>query len=1007
MIMGRSTYHSIKSVFLFLIVIAIWMLWLPKAFHDASPVAGSPHKVHVAFGFHVNLYHSFRGDTNDENGFGQDIRVIRHTIAELDRFNRQGIPVRAVWDFDNLFSLQEILPVHAPDIIRNIRRRVRENNDDVILMSYNNGLMSAMTDHEFMTAMQRAMTNEQGSGVKDLFERVAPVVRPQEMMTTPGSFKRYAELGIEAVSLYYSATPFDAFRMFSRVLTPAEAHNPIIYRNPATNEEMIVLPTYHAGDLVENISLRHWAERLHRLQDEGKIDRDVIIFINFDADAEFWTGADLPWHLEWLPNTGGLGQLVASVADLDFVRFGNVSDYLASHTAVGTVRFGQDTADGSFNGYNSWAEKAYASDYWTRIERNRRMHRVVHRFLVQHEAQAMSPDLADLLHGSFETRLRVLSTTNFGLATPFLTRPREVAMAALLERLDWYTDQIETRLVDRARNLMAGDHGRALPGGGGVAVETFVYLPADTPGNRRLSFRLPARTAGYGGYLIADEKGPVIPVMVEKRDPEPGGEFIDLGLLVSKQAVMPSGVYTLYGRSVHDLALTAANQTVHADTRRLGNEYIRVEFGADGHVSGVTQNDAQQLDAGSLVPYMVYNGQRYQPGNLTVTVEQDGRQGVAAVRLQGPWDGPPAVTRAPGWVDYRLRLVHGSPYLFIDGRIRYPDTRRDTVIQAAKPMLARKIDAGWQEVAPVELRFSHLAGRTHPFVVHKRNYLGSEDAYAVDYFRHSPANVNVADINNHITAEYVGLTARGHGMAVAMNNAVKANFAFSPLKMTYLPGRDAFAIRANPFGTYHGPQVVPPTRGNRLGYEAVILSAPQLHSAGPTYNGYRDRFELMVAFFDGDAIPNGVKQDLIAFARRADVIGNRPVGGPRVATADDLPPAGFLALPSETGVVFHWESSPGTGLRYQIDCRPLGDGASTTYPATGNTLLVDISDFSGNHDAFIASIQAIYPDGRRSAPSPDIYFQRTPRTDHTLEIPNDFKIKILWANVAAWMQKHL
>ena len=33
-------------------------------------------KVHVGFGFHVNLYHSFREDTNDQKGFAGDIRVI-------------------------------------------------------------------------------------------------------------------------------------------------------------------------------------------------------------------------------------------------------------------------------------------------------------------------------------------------------------------------------------------------------------------------------------------------------------------------------------------------------------------------------------------------------------------------------------------------------------------------------------------------------------------------------------------------------------------------------------------------------------------------------------------------------------------------------------------------------------------------------------------------------------------------------------------------------------------
>lgn len=32
-------------------------------------------KIHVAYGFHVNCYHSYRGDTNDNLGFGSDIRI--------------------------------------------------------------------------------------------------------------------------------------------------------------------------------------------------------------------------------------------------------------------------------------------------------------------------------------------------------------------------------------------------------------------------------------------------------------------------------------------------------------------------------------------------------------------------------------------------------------------------------------------------------------------------------------------------------------------------------------------------------------------------------------------------------------------------------------------------------------------------------------------------------------------------------------------------------------------
>ena len=144
---------------------------------------------------------------------------------------------------------------------------------------------------------------------------------------------------------------------------------------------------------------------------------------------------------------------------------------------------------------------------------------------------------------------------------------------------------------------------------------------------------------------------------------------------------------------------------------------------------------------------------------------------------------------------------------------------------------------------------------------------GKEAAYAVYYFRHSPKNLNVASINNHITAEYAGVTNGSRGMAVAMNTNINANFAFCPFKLEYVGQSDEFRIRANPFGTYQGDQLRAPTRGNRLGYDAVLLSVPQFHSAAPTYNGYTERVDVMVAFFETGAIPCKVKQDLIAFAR--------------------------------------------------------------------------------------------------------------------------------------------
>ncbi len=104
-----------------------------------------PPAVHLAFRFHVNFVHSYRGDTPDERGFGKDIRVIRGIVRALDEANARGIPVRGTWDIENHYSLATVMPRHCPDLIEAIRRRVRENGDEVEVMSWNNGLVSAHT----------------------------------------------------------------------------------------------------------------------------------------------------------------------------------------------------------------------------------------------------------------------------------------------------------------------------------------------------------------------------------------------------------------------------------------------------------------------------------------------------------------------------------------------------------------------------------------------------------------------------------------------------------------------------------------------------------------------------------------------------------------------------------------------------------------------------------------------------------------------------------------------
>lgn len=858
------------------LLIGMALALLSASYEPGPTAAGSPHQVHLAFGFHVNLYHSFRQDSNDENGFGQDIRIIRHIIRTLDHYNRQGIPVKGVWDFDNLFSLEEILPTHAPDIIADIKRRVHQNGDEVILMSYNNGLASAMTNAELTAAMSRAITNPNGSGIADIFGKIPRIVRPQEMMTTPGNFRVYNELGIDHVALYYSATPFDAFRMFVRELSPAEAYNPLLYRNRQTGEKTTIIPSYHIGDLVEHVNLKHWVKKLNRMQKEGTINRDMLLFINFDADAEFWYGGDLPWYLDWLPYAGGLSQLVEMVADLDFVSFSTLGEYIAGHPPVGTVQFSQDTADGSFHGYHSWSEKAYTADLWTPIVENRRIANLSERLAELPGKSALPDDLNNLIADGFEIRLRALSTTHFGLATPFLSPQREKVVNELARALTRNTRQIEKRFNGEVLRYLENSSPPAGMMGLGKPINRFLVIdPVGNQGLRQRTITLARRVSHPERLTVSDHCGQSVPVIPYELRSETGPPKTALKF----PKTLNDGVYFIYLRPSAPDRPRDIGGSVLASRYLLKNETMAVYFNDTGSIEEVRVDGVRVLGSGSLMPFLRYNGEKITPGQLKVTVLADDNRDGATVRLRGAWRGPAGVTRRHGWIDYRYRVVPGAPYLYIEGVLQYPETDRQDLTSQDKPLLSRRIDRSWQAAGPIELRFAPQASLRQPVTVQKRNFLGYETSYALDYFQHDHRNLTLDSVNNHVTAEYVSVFAGGWGMAMAMDTRVRASFAFCPLRIKHHPDHHALSVSANPFGTYDGKQFYPPTRGNRLGYETTLLTGPQFHSTGPTFNGHRSRFAIMVAFFKNAQIPEEVKADLIGYARPAAVLTTNNLTG--------------------------------------------------------------------------------------------------------------------------------
>ncbi|MCB9677159.1 MAG: hypothetical protein H6737_18725 [Alphaproteobacteria bacterium] len=362
---------------------------VPGRGDEAPPPANGT--VHVALSFHMNYYHSYRGDTNDEDGFGRDIRIIRSILDWLDEHPQ----VRADWDSDNAFTTDDWAASYSPDVLTRIRDRVESGRDQVRLMSWNNGAMASHTNEEFVESIQRAKDSN-----TNVFGGYVDGVQPQENMISPDDIQRYADRGIDWVTLFYGANGFTGPRNDIR-LDGAAAYNPFELGDPVTDASILGIPVYHHADLLDHGGLRGWVSQLN-----ARYDQDTLLVIHFDADGDSWEHFD---------------KELDAIADLPFVEYTTIADYVATHGQLADVDLPGDVADGVADGFSSWAEKAFNQEIWTRIEQSRRYERAA-RFV-----GAGDVDTNVALEAALEPRLLALSTTNFGLAAPSLHPDREAS----------------------------------------------------------------------------------------------------------------------------------------------------------------------------------------------------------------------------------------------------------------------------------------------------------------------------------------------------------------------------------------------------------------------------------------------------------------------------------------------------------------------------------------------------------------------------------------------------
>ncbi len=679
-------------------------------------------KVHVGFGFHVNCYHSYRGDTNDNLGFGSDIRIIRQIIDVLNRCNEEGIPVKGTWDSENFFSLEQILPKYAPDIIEGMKERVTKYGDENIIMGYSNGALSAMNEEEFEASIELAVTNEQDSGLQDIFGEYEKIVRPQEVMFTPSQVKLYNKTGVKALCLYYSCVPFDAFRTIVPKLPDELAFNPLTYTYKG--ESMTILPTYNNSDVCDAGCLRAWVKDLHQKQVDGEINHDVFVFINMDADSPFWEPMPVPIIKGKIANSNGIEGLVREISDLDYVVYDTPGGYIRTHEPLGDIDFTHDTADGNFTGYASWAEKPYNRKIWTAIDRARAMAKV----------NAKS----DFDAPSFRDRVLLLSTTHFGLATPVLNIQREIKANELADKIITQ----ESAALDVNKKLTLHNITKSTL----QCVQLKLNIDVDSASQIKLKA---SNLADYTVIPMDDDISSVFVIMRFKK-------------VQSKYTV--------------DVSVDKKKDLKPLDID-LKTDTLEIKFSVHGNIYSVLANGREIGESEFLKSFVTYDGKRYEFEKTDVTPLELGGSG-EGLRVSGVINLPNQTEQ--GNFAFDFFKIKSSDAIFVRTNVNYPYTPETTSISTENSSLGRFSDMKWTEAVPFQIT-PNLDGDIR---VIKRNFMDDISTFRTQSFPEcDEKNKSLASFNHQLTAGVVGLADENGGLIIANARQVLGAMAQCPMRL--------------------------------------------------------------------------------------------------------------------------------------------------------------------------------------------------------------------------------
>jgi hypothetical protein len=772
-------------------------------------------------------------------------------------------------------------------------------------------------------ALEYALENPYGSGLKQLFGEVAPYYRPQEAVYTPGTTQALLDAGFEGVILYYSDVPFNSISAMVPALPPEQRYNPLWMRSRPEEPPIVLLPAISPADLVNSVSLEKLMLDLRKLQTSGQVAQDMLIHINFDTDSETWLPLEIPKLLRWFPNSGGLLEYIQAVNKYDWAAFTLPSEYMRTHQPQGEVLVRQDLADGGFDGNYSWAEKYTSLENWSKLERSR-----LHSYRAMQLGQSLPTIMlkeiqARLWEGedsSFFLRQIGLSTTHFGMSTPVINEERQAKADALLSKAEAISLEAEREAAAYHQNQAVDLDGDAL-----YVFEVYDFdregreLIEGLPTPVRIPLILPD---GVAAVKVTGSDGARVPAsLINKRFLPDGSRSAEL-LLVTTLDKNERKTFRVY-----DAPLRSGGQAME----QLSNDWLTLDLSTESGIAALHYEGQQMGGAQFLDPFITYKdgkrNRRWEANGFAFadlsSESWDGMQR-ARLRTEIPMDTPQG--RFTSDFEYTFTVLDDLPYAIVDVEAHYASTPPNDIIHTLQQKLRRMLDLNWVEVAPFQLNPSIHASGDHPLRVWKHNYLGVTSFYDLNYGQINPRNRDLDSFNHQVTAGWVAVSNGDKGLLLGQNAEVLSSMAFAPMRLREVKGEQHLSI--NPFGSYHGRQIdYSHLGGLGIGADITVAASGSLRPNGPSYNGQTVRFSLLLAPYRGDEPPQSLQDSAAAYFYPPGVVYLQTPQTVQALLPDEiraqvaaaelaerlaspapvLQPAGFLANPVDQAIELVWD----------------------------------------------------------------------------------------------------